>query len=138
MTGKQRKRWIPSPSRPSILRIPEQLKTELEAKACRLIEDFLKPKYVHPPSAGRELNYIVDFSTKWYRNYFYFCAKYCSPGPHAIAPFFEIRFARLEYIDDRRFNLSYMRFTEEWVEVYPRLSMEDCLRTIRDDPLFTP
>ena len=46
--------------------------------------------------------------------------------------------ARLEYTGHNNFNLSYMRYTEEWIEVYPDLALDQCLNAIRDDPLFQP
>ena len=49
-----------------------------------------------------------------------------------------MKFARLEYVEGNRFNLSYMRHTGEWIEVYPDLSLDQCLATIKDDPLFFP
>jgi len=76
--------------------------------------------------------------TKWYRNYFYFCATYCSPGPYASAPSFETQFARLEYVGNQQFHLSYMRHTGQWWEIYTALSVEECFEAIRDEPHFLP
>ena len=87
---------------------------------------------------GKQFNYIVDIYTKWYRNYFYFCAKYACPGPNATSPFFETKFARLEYVGSDRFHLSFMRHTEEWVELYQNLSLNGCLEAIRNEPYFQP
>ena len=67
-----------------------------------------------------------------------FCTKYCSPGPNAIAPFFETKFARMEYVGANSFHLSFMRYTEEWVLLQPNLSLEECLSIIQSDPLFAP
>ena len=64
---------------------------------------MLKPKHLTPAPKDADVNYLVDISTKWYRNYFYFCATYCSPGPYAIASSFETQFARLEYVGDQQF-----------------------------------
>jgi hypothetical protein len=60
------------------------------------------------------------------------------PGPNAISPFFEDKFARMEYVGSDRFNLSYMRYTGKWLEVYTGLSVDECLAAIKDDPLFHP
>jgi hypothetical protein len=82
-------------------------------------------------------NYLVDLYTKWYRNYFYFCAKYCSPGPNALSPYFEIRFARMEYVGPgARFNLFFMRHTGQWVEIYRRIPLDECFSAIECDPWF--
>jgi hypothetical protein len=42
----------------------------------------------------------------------YFCSRFCSPGPRALSPFFESKFARLQYAGNERFNLAYFRHTE--------------------------
>lgn len=79
-------------------------------------------------------NYIVDVYTKWYRSSFYFCATYACPGPQAISSSFETKFARMEYAGDGLFNLSYMRHTGKWFEIFKGLSIDECLETIRDFP----
>ncbi len=84
------------------------------------------------------MNYIVDIYTKWYRHYFYFCAKYCSPGPNALSPFFETKFARMEYVGQNRFHLSFMRHTGEWIQIHPNASLAECLSAVQDDPCFIP
>ena len=75
------------------------------------VESVLKPRYVKPPPDEPRFNYIVDLFTKWHGRYFYFCSRYAVPGPNAIQPFFEDRFARLEYAGSNRFNLAFMRHT---------------------------
>jgi len=137
MTKAQR-RWVYSPPKPFAGQVPASLKAEVQRKANELIEATLKPRYVQPPPTNPQFNYIVDIYTKWYRHYFYFCAKYCVSGPNALAPDFEAKFARLEYTGKDRFDLSFMRYTEEWIEVYPDLSLEQCLKAIREDPMFQP
>ena len=132
----RQKRWVYSPPRPAKPRVPEATKADVEAKARELIETVLKPKRIKPPRENAHFNYMVDIYAKWYRNYFYFCSKYRSPGPNAISPFFEARFARLEYVGPDRYSLSYMRHTEQWWEIYRDLSLEQCLAAVRDEPLF--
>jgi len=136
--AKKQKTWVYSPPSQPKPEVPEDIKRDVETKANALVEAVLKPTHIKPPPDDDSFNYIVDVYTKWYRNYFYFCAKYCVPGPNAIAPFFEAKFARMEYVGNARFNLSYMRYTEEWVEVYQALSVEECIAVIKDDPLFYP
>ncbi|MBI5032608.1 MAG: hypothetical protein HZB51_18945 [Chloroflexi bacterium] len=135
---KPRKTWVYSPPKSPAPKVPERVKIDVQTKADQLIETALKPKYIQPPPKDEEFNYIVDLYSKWYRHYFYFCAKYRSPGPHAISPFFETKFARMEYAGAGRFHLSFMRYTEEWIEVYPNSSLEECLAFIQSDPMFAP
>jgi hypothetical protein len=136
--AKRGKMWIYNPPRPSKPQVPDAIKTDLEARANELVEGVLKPAHIRPPSPDERFNYIVDIYTKWYRNYFYFSAKYCCPGPTALLPFFEAKFARLEYIGNDRFNLSYMRHTGQWWEIDTDLSVHECLTAIKDEPHFLP
>lgn len=86
---KRRKMWVYSPPKQPKPKVPESVKMDLEKKAKALVETVLKPTYMEPLPEETRFNYIVDIYTKWYRSYFYFCAKYHSPGPNAISPFFE-------------------------------------------------
>ncbi len=136
--SKPRKMWVYSPPKPPASKVPERVKIEVQTKADQLIETVLKPKHVQPPPRDNDFNYIVDLFGRWYRHYFYFCAKYRSPGPNAIAPFFETKFARLEYAGGNRFHLSFMRHTDEWVQLYLNVSLDECLAAVKDDPWFIP
>jgi len=135
---KRQKTWIYKPPKHPKPKVPDTIKLEVEAKARELIESILKPEHVKAPPKDKNSNYIVDVYSKWYRNYFYFCSKYACPGPNAISPYFEAKFARLEYVGNGRFNLSYMRHTEKWWEIYFELSIDECIAVIRDEPLFLP
>jgi len=136
--AKGQKMWTFRPLKQSKPKATEAVKKDLRVKASELIESVLKPEHVKPRSEDERFNYIVDIYAKWYHNYFYFCAKYRCPGPNAISPFFEAKFARLEYIGNGFFNLSYMRHTGKWWEIYTELSVEECLAAIRDEPHFLP
>ena len=135
---KRQKGWVYSPSKQPKPKVPEDVKAELKQRADVLVETVLKPTHVKLPLEEASFNYIVDIYTKWYRSYFYFCAKYHCPGPNAIAPSIEDKFARLEYVGEDSFNVSYMRHTGEWVEIHIGLSMDQCLAIVKDDPLFGP
>lgn len=80
----------------------------------------------------------MDITTKWLGSKCYFVSVYRSPGPHAISPSFETKFARMEYVSDAKFKLSFMRHTGTWVELYDRLTVDECMKAIRDDPWFQP
>jgi hypothetical protein len=97
-----------------------------------------KPRHIQPPLESPQFNYIVDLYNRWHHSFFYFCAKYACPGPNAISPFFEIKYTRLEYVGERRFNLAYMRHTGQWWEVYQGLTLDECLKTIEKEALFWP
>ncbi len=129
--------WIYSPSRPPKAKVPDVLRADVTEKAEGLLAEW-RPKHIKPPPPGYEFNYIVELYGKWFRSYFYFCAKYACPGPRALSPFFEVRFARLEYVGNRQFNLAFMRHTGQWVEMEQGLTIEQCLRSIRDNGFYEP
>ena len=114
------------------------LKDEVDTKARELIETVLKPKHVQPPPKGHQLNYLTGITTKWLGSKCYFVSIYHSPGPNAISPTFETKFARMEYIGDAKFALSFMRHTGQWVRLYDALTVDECLKAIQDDPWFVP
>jgi hypothetical protein len=127
-----------SPGKKPTSSLPDSIKNELEAKATDLIVNVLKPKHVQPPPQEEQFNYIIDIGTKWYRNYFYFFSTYACPGPNALSPTFESKFARMEHLGNARFALSFMRHTGEWVGLYAALSVNECMKAIQDDPWFMP
>src|SRR5579864_7955914 len=108
---KRQYRWVYSPSKQksSQPKIPDTLKTEVTTKANQFINSVLKPTYVKPPPENPQFNYIVDISSKWYHSSFYLFSKYCAPNPDALFPSFEHRFARMQYVGNNRFDLSFMR-----------------------------
>ncbi len=114
------------------------LRQEVDQKAGDLIENVLKPMHVQPPPKDERFNYITDITTKWLGSKLYFVSVYACPGPNAISPTFETTFARMEYVGDGRFALSFRRHTRQWVELYDGLSVDECLSAIRDDPWFQP
>lgn len=133
--AKKRSTTSSSPYSALVLRA---IKQEVNQKAGELIENVLKPKHVQPPPKGRQLNYLVDITTKWLGSKCYFISIYRSPGPHAVSSTFETKFARVEYVGNGKFALSFQRHTGQWVELYDALSVDECLTAIRDDPWFMP
>lgn len=136
--AKSQPRWHVSPPKRPKPKVPESVKMELERKAGELLESVLKPTHLAAPPQDVSFNYVVDLYFSWHGNCLYFCAKYACPGPNAISPFFEMKFARLEYVGDNHFALAYMRHTGKWWEVHPRLSLDECLAAVGEDPLFSP
>ena len=118
--------------------VPPDIQSKVERQAQALIDSTLKPRYLQPPPKQAELNYLVDLYTRWRGPFIYFCSRYCSPGPHPLSPFFESKFARLQYAGDDRFNLAYFRHTGQWWEIAQLLSLEECLSEIEAGGLFTP
>jgi hypothetical protein len=135
---KRRKVWMYCPPKAPKPEVPDSVKAEVSAKAQELVDEHLKIKYLEPPPEKSNCNYLKDLSTKWFRSYFYFCATYFSPFPDAISPTFEIRFARMEYVGDGKFDLAYMRHTGQWWPIHFRLTIDECFKAIQDEPHFIP
>jgi hypothetical protein len=137
MTRKQ-KTWGYSPPKAAKSSVPDWIKIQVAHAAEKLISEKLKPAHVRTPPQEPRFNHIVDISTKWYRNYFYFSAKYACPGPDALFPFFDAKFARMEYAGGNRFHLSYMLHTDRWFELYRDVPLNECLERIGQEPYFHP
>ena len=134
--ARPREPWNIRPARKS-RPVTASLKAEVETKAMDLIQNILKPRYVKPPKEGESFNYITDIRAQWFRNNFYFISTYACPGPNALSPTFEAKFARMEPLGDGTFVLYAMRYTgKEWVGVLDALTVDECMEAIRDDSWF--
>ncbi len=131
---KQRKAWMTSPAKKPNSTLPGTVKDELDTKAKELIESVLKAKHVLPTPEGGQFNSIVDITIKWLGSKCYFVSIYRTPSQET----FEARFARMEYVGNARFNLSFMRHTEQWVGLYMGQTVDECLKAIKEDPWFVP
>ena len=136
--ARQRKAWMFSAEKSPKASLPGTLKDEVETKAKELVETELKPKNIQLPPEGSQSNYITDIKTKWIGSTCYFISIYACPGPNAIAPTFEEKFARMEHVGDSKFALSFMRHTGKWVALFNGLSVDECMKAIQDDPWFQP
>lgn len=136
--AKHRKVWIRSSEKSPKTAVPDAIKAELEAKATDLIATVLKPKHVRPPKKDAQFNYITDIGGKWHGKYYYFVATYACPGPNAIAPTFESKFARLEHVGEGKFTLSFLRHTGKWFPIFQARTVDESLEAIRDDAWFEP
>ena len=132
-----RKAWVIRPAKKSTT-VPDSIKREVALKANDVIANVLKPRHVQPPPESEQFNYISDIGAKWYRHYFYFVSTYTCPGPNVLAPTFEEKFARMEFIGDSKFALYFRRHNGEWVGIYDALTVDECMKAILDDSWFHP
>ncbi len=131
----RKKRWVYKPSKPNV---SEELKQMVKQQADELIESVLKPQHLKVLQDNPEFNYLTDIFSKWWRNYFFWCATYACSSPRAIRSTFETKFARMEYNANGRYTLSYFRHTEQWWELYFDLAMEEAFKHICEEPYFHP
>lgn len=130
--------WVYSPQNAKKPKVPVGIKSDINKLATKFIEEKLKPNHIEEKPDNIDRNYIIDITSKWFRNYYYFVATYKAEYPEAICDKFDIKFARIEYSDGDTYNLSYMRHTEKWQEVYQNLSFKECLDIIENDVIFFP
>lgn len=133
-----RKTWVFTGYKPKNAKITKEIKNEIERKGWELIRSFLIPEYIKPVPPQNQFNYLVDIFCKWHGKYFYFFSKYASPPPNAIEPFFAMGFARMGYVGKNRFNLSFMRHTGKWCELFQNIPLEECFDLIKQGDFFNP
>jgi len=138
MPKKKPMTWMVRPARPKKPSIPESVKALVDAKAKKLVATALKPKFIQRPPRTPRFNYIIDVAVKWHGSSLYFISTYACPRTYAISPTFETKFARMEYVGDGKFALSFMRYTGQWVRLYDALTVNECMKAIKDDPWFQP
>jgi len=125
--------WVFFPKRQTM---PPEYKNKInqrtEKLVARLKNDYVKRK---PP---KRWNYAADVYGKWRGNTFYLCAKYNCPGPNALSPSFESKFARLEYFGNNSFRLYAMRHNGEWLVIEGGAPLERCFQALETNTWFRP
>ena len=129
--------WTHVGGKSSGQKIPDLIREKVTVESEKLLEN-LRMQHIRPPPEGVDFSYITEIYLKWFRNRLYFCAQYCCRAPNCISPSFESKFARIDYAGNNRFNLSSMRHTGQWQEIFPDLSLAECLESIRTGPHFLP
>jgi len=131
----ERYTWVFDPPKK---KVPDNTKRSVKERCDRFLDSTLRQKFINEQDATIRNMKVVALYTKWRGNFFYFKAKFESNHPDAISPFIEEGFARLEYVDEERFNLSYFRHTGKWWEVHGGLTLDECLDIISGHQLFQP
>lgn len=136
---KKQKAWVKAntgkpgkPGRP----ISEMEKRQITDNCQPLIDRF-KSEFIRL-NPNKEFNFPIDIYTRWRGNYLYFCEKFKSEAENRIADEFDVKFVRLEYLRNDRFNLSYLRHTEQWFMIAMDLTLQDCLNMMKDIPTLQP
>jgi hypothetical protein len=106
------------------------------ADAEKFLDAYYRPTFILPPPPNPRFNYIVDFSASWHGSYLRFTARYACPGPTALAPFFEVGFARLGYFNRDRYNLWARRHNDQWFVLGDELTLPGCFAEMRANPWF--
>lgn len=128
---KNKKVWVFTPIKKTFT---EAHKQALENMFAPLINDY-KKKFIEEKPNKQE-NYIIDFYSKFYRGFFYLCAKFKAEYENRTVDEFEEKFARLEFVDENNYNLAYFRHTGQWWTIEESVTAEYCLKNIKNNPLF--
>jgi hypothetical protein len=118
------------------MKISTLIKKSVSKEADDLITNILKPLHIKPELENNFSNQLFDIALKWRGNSLYLLAKYNCVAENAISPTFESKFARLVFVGENKFNLSYMRHTDKWFELYSGLSSQECFKAIETQPYF--
>lgn len=117
---------------------PKAQKPPVEEK--KRIDDFaenhVKKQKEHLPKPEKRFNYITDVYYKWRGVRFYLVAKYACPGPNALSPSFEDKFAKLECFGDGKYALYAERHNGEWMPIVYNKSLNECLNEMTGNPWF--
>jgi hypothetical protein len=119
---------------PSKKKITEVEQTKLTTLFESLINQY-KEKFIEA-QPNKEENYIVNFYSKFYRGFFYLCADYKAEYENRISDGYERKFARLEFINDNKYNLAYFRHTGQWWTIERNVTREFCLTYITNNSLL--
>lgn len=107
--------------------------------ACeKFIAEVLKPRFLPEIRPTKEFNYPVAICGKWHGNKYRFVTRYRSDDPRSYAPEFDAPFARLEYVSQDRFDLSWHRHTGEWFCLHRGVSLSEAQHLIESEPYFVP
>jgi hypothetical protein len=112
-------------------------KSVITAGCEKFIAEVLKPRFLRE-IRPTEFNYPIAIYGKWHGNKYRFIMRFRSDHPDSFEPEFEAPFARLEYVNRDRFDLSYHRHTGEWFCLFDRVSLTEALHLIESDSHFAP
>lgn len=130
------KKWEISKSKIIKTKVTASVKEDVSKIASALVNGVLKPQHIKPKLDNLYFNHLVDIFLKWRGSSLYFCATYNSYEENAISPSFDVKFARLTYVSDDKFNLSYMRHNDKWFELHAALTGQECCDAIKNEPYF--
>jgi hypothetical protein len=117
---------------------PSSTEKQAVAAACeKLLAEVLRPRFL-PEIRPTPYNYPIALYGKWHGSKFRFIVRFRCDRADAVEPEFEWPFARLAYLGRDCFDLSYRRYTEEWVGLYDAVSLAQALQLIVDDDHFQP
>ncbi|MBI3260569.1 MAG: hypothetical protein HYZ54_14010 [Ignavibacteriae bacterium] len=129
-------RWVITEPKPAKPLVSDERKNEVSVFFEPLILSFKKKLEEITPN--KEFTYTVDIFTKWNQNCFYFCEKCVSEQVNGEEYEHEEKFVKLEYVSKNNFNFYYFRHTGKWHLVFRKITLDQCLEAILENPNFQP
>lgn len=128
--------WMKSDIPPTC-KLSKWEKASRVAEAEKLLATYYRPRFVLPPPAKPEFNYVTGFSANWRGSYLRFIAHYACPSPDAYSPSFDLPFARLGYFGGRNcYNLWARRHNDEWIVLAEDLTLPAAFEEMKSNPWF--
>jgi hypothetical protein len=112
-------------------------KSAVTAACQRLIDDFLKPRFL-PAIRPTQFNYPVDILGKWHSTKYRFVQRYRSSYPENHGEEFDAPFARLDWISRDRFHIQWHRHTGKWLCLHRNLTLVGAIDVLKSDGLLHP
>ena len=119
-------------------KVDKSTKEEIKKKCDKFIESVLKPRFISNEQSALDEPYATDIYSKWWQNFIYFHAKNKDTRPQAIKSTYDWKLARIEYVEENKYNLAYFRHTGKWWVIFYEISLEECFEAIEDMPHFHP
>ena len=117
--------------------ISEAEKTAITIACQRLIDEFLKPRFL-PVICPTEFNYPIDILGKWHGTRYRFIQRYRSGFPENLGEEFDSPFVRLDWVSRDRFDVQWHRHTGAWHCLYRGLSLAEARNTIQSNGILHP
>jgi hypothetical protein len=101
------------------------------------IREVLKPHFL-PEIRPTAWNYPVDIRGAWAGGRYRFIQRYRSGREHNLGEEFDAPFARIDRMEDGRFNVYWMRHTGKWWRLHVGLTLAEAIGIIESDGLLHP
>ena len=128
--------WVFDPKMATKNKLTPEIKDSVTTFFNPLLEEYRDQiKNIIP---NKQNPYTIDVFTKWRQNYFYFGTILKLDFENRVADKMEETHARLEFVDQNLFNISYKRHNDTWFQLGSNLSLEVALDYLRNYQALQP
>lgn len=121
-------------------KLPEDKKAEIIAECQKFIDSQLLPYFVKKINKKTKQPRLIEIRCKWNGNFLYFIADYENIKMKMNRSDCEEKFARLEYQNNNKFLIAYLRHTGQWFDLSygDGIFMKECFKMILELPNLQP